>query len=649
MGAVGRTRASLSLLLIVACAVPSKPKPPKNDAEVAVVSPSPVAAPSVRFCDMDVPLTAKELECDGESITDLAPLARLGSLEKLSLRFTRVTDVSPLAGLSHLRELEIAGCRQEEWDSYECYNERGARPSERGGPPPLVTPLEDISPLANLRELQSIRLDSTLVTDLAPLSGLAKLRALHLFHTPATRLPALPKSLEILEADSSALEDIEGLRDLPRLETLSLWSSRARSVDALEHDTALRTLRVSGSLLSGLITSLEGLSKLSGLTSLSLSEMDAVDLAPLANMSALTKLHIKNSGVLGIAPLANLKQLAELELDATRWTPGSSRFTEHGKNDDYHYLPHPEEVIDLVPLGGLRELRTLSLAGRPGSLAPLAKLTKLEQVTLGGGPESYPTFDLAHLRNAKNLSTLDIEQGQPSRLADIGALTSLEELRLVNATVKLRSTTALSKLVRLKKLHIGDWTSFDFSHLEAMSHLETLEVTAETGTSLASIGKLLALRDLTLGIPNLSKLDPVGSLVALRSLNLRKTRVTDLGPLRGLSELRSFEASALLASDLGPLARLESLQSLTLANAPNVKSLEALRSLTTLRHLSLADVPVSDLGPLASLPELRSLELRGLASSPGDEAAISKKVNGCSGRHCGAWAVLRAHYRRAYR
>ena len=94
----------------------------------------------------------RELTVDhGDSIRDIRPLEKLGTLEKLSLTNCRISDVSPLSGLHNLTVLEVMG-----------------------------SPLSDVGPLRGLTNLQTLNLFADEISDVSPLQELKNLRELYL-------------------------------------------------------------------------------------------------------------------------------------------------------------------------------------------------------------------------------------------------------------------------------------------------------------------------------------------------------------------------------------------------------------------------------------------------------------------------------------
>jgi len=137
-------------------------------------------------------LTAVDLAHTG--ITDLAPL-RSHPLEHLTVSDTRVADLSPLAAMRTLQTLRLSRLLR-----------------------------ADLTPVWGLTEVEDLVLSFTAVHDLAPLRAFHKLRRLDLWGTrfdsfePLTGLP-----LEQLTANYSVVPDLSPLARIATLRQVSLY------------------------------------------------------------------------------------------------------------------------------------------------------------------------------------------------------------------------------------------------------------------------------------------------------------------------------------------------------------------------------------------------------------------------------------------
>ena len=327
---------------------------------------------------------------------DLRPLANLINLEMLSLEGNWISDIRPLMGLKKLRRLHLSNNQIEDVSPLAGLTELWQLFLERN-PIRDLTPLSglnltdlnisnnpikvsDISPLAALKELQTLDLLNSGVSDIRPLSGLTELRTLLLKGnrikdlTPLSGLNLTNLKYDVIGQTTGQTDFAETWMPDPALRTavrgeigllpdVPLAKERLRSVGyidiagkgisditGLEFATNLREL----DLRDNPITDLRPLANLTTLGRLYLSDIlpstPTLDLRPLANLINLEELTLENSKVSDISPLARLKKLQILDL---------------AHND----------ISDLRPLDGLRELRKLRIRGNPiKDLTPLSGL-----------------------------------------------------------------------------------------------------------------------------------------------------------------------------------------------------------------------------------------------------------------------------------
>jgi len=113
-----------------------------------------------------------------------------------------------------------------------------------------------------------------------------------------------------------------------------------------------------------------------------------------------------------------------------------------------------KDVNDLTPLESLPNLWMLSLSRQQkiDDFAPLAKLSKLEQLNLSGCGIS----DLKPLAGLKNLTQLQLSQNNIADLSPLTGLTKLNHLTLTDNKLTNEQLAHVSKLENLKFLSIGN-------------------------------------------------------------------------------------------------------------------------------------------------------------------------------------------------
>ena len=288
---------------------------------------------------------------------DLAPLEGLKDLTELHIyaegsnNISRTVDLSPLANLANLQYIQL-DCVP---DSYEPL--AGLKSLQQlilwnpiSGQGDYEYSLSDLSPLEGLTELTYLNIPIGDVEDLNSLSGLTKLTDLLLYgnaHTwedisflrPLTNLQRLALDNQVLH-----LQDLSDLSGLTELRELSLNLEGMGSLDGLEHLTHLQELQLSADFAAGA----------------------EPDLSPLSGLTALTTLRL--------------------------------------------YLPY-DVSVSLEPLGALTQLRDLEFNGnvRSNNLSPLGDLTSLQSIRVQSDNYQDPFDDLSPFANLEQLNSLEIQ------------------------------------------------------------------------------------------------------------------------------------------------------------------------------------------------------------------------------------------------
>jgi hypothetical protein len=200
----------------------------------------------------------RSLDLGKTQVSDLAPLAKLTALERLSLVDTPVRDVASLSGvmdvdgvesfddipslegLQNLRELELNGTQISDISPIGYL--KGLKFLSLG-----KTQVSDLAPLQELTGLQTLRLDKTRVLDLRPLAGLRKLAdepdegGLSFRSIPARADPKIAEIAEI-EEDAARATALFALLDAGWVPPVAVEPV------PLEPDPLLRSILIDGKL-----------------------------------------------------------------------------------------------------------------------------------------------------------------------------------------------------------------------------------------------------------------------------------------------------------------------------------------------------------------------------------------------------------------
>ena len=191
----------------------------------------------------------ESLHLDGAA-PDLAPLASLTRLKRLSLRHNGIDDLGALVSLAGLTELDVGDNR-----------------------------IEGLQPLAGLTRLAVLRADRNRIASLWPLASLA--------------------GLEALELDANQVRDLQPLAGMARLRKLGLGSNGLAELHPLSGLEGLRELGLAGNA----VEDLRALAGLSGLRRLDLRGNAVGDVRPLRGLQSLVWVHVGGSRIEDLEPL----------------------------------------------------------------------------------------------------------------------------------------------------------------------------------------------------------------------------------------------------------------------------------------------------------------------------------------------------------
>jgi len=204
----------------------------------------------------------------------------------------------------------------------------------------------------------------------------------------------------------------------------------------------------------------------------------------------------------------------------------------------------------LIHLKGLRDLRTLAVAGPSVSNAFLDRLREFPQFCDLRLMVMDPLGDasLEHVGRLAQLRSLELGgiKLTDAGLAHLRGMTQLQKLRLHQTSVTEAGLQHLSGLTKLEKLDLGDIPLSDagLAHLQGLSRLERLDLRGAnvTDSGLRHLRGLSQLQRLYLADTQITDdgLVHLGGLTQLAVLDLTSTQITDDGlkHLGGLTRLQ---------------------------------------------------------------------------------------------------------------
>ncbi|MFT8337730.1 leucine-rich repeat domain-containing protein, partial [Schleiferilactobacillus harbinensis] len=205
--------------------------------------------------------------------------ADLAKMTKLSINYNQPSNLSGLQYASNLSILSVADF------------------GTNNG-------ISDLSPLANLTQLQQLDLDDNNITDVSPLAKLTSLQELHLNSNKISDISVLSglHNLTNLEVGYNSITDLTPLSGLHLLSKLTISGNAALSnLNSLASLTNLQSLRAA---YLPALTNITGIKNAVQLSYLELENDNLTDVAALQNISSLTTVKLDSNHISDLSPLS---------------------------------------------------------------------------------------------------------------------------------------------------------------------------------------------------------------------------------------------------------------------------------------------------------------------------------------------------------
>lgn len=219
-----------------------------------------------------------------------------------------------------------------------------------------------------------------------------------------------------------------------------------------------------------------------------------------------------------------------------------------------------QEIKDISVLEGL-PLTTLALCeDKIVDFSPLASLSELETLYLGGNPGT----DYSVLSGLTRLETLAVEGSSSVGIQAVDSLAFLDGLTLRKLGLRLTvpkdgSWEPLTRQIALEELQLWDPGEDAVSAAGTLADLKSLGIGDYYAADLTAITGMVGLEVLGIHTGSLESLKGVESLTRLYTLSIGYNQVSDLSPLEGLPQLNYVQLEDLAVTDFSPLNRLPAL------------------------------------------------------------------------------------------
>lgn len=303
-----------------------------------------------------------------EGTQTLSDLSKFTGLQELYINYTNIASLSFLKDMPNLRQLSLS-CS---W-----------------------FPVEDMSLIASLPELQKLDLSNCSLSTLAGLENAVNLTDLILSDNSIRNLTPLASLFHLQELNLShnAVTDLTSLSNLAYLNKLDISYNSISSIAPIAPCYKLNWLNASHNNL----TSVSALTNLKELTYLDLSNNALTDVAVIGECANLQELNISNNTISDISSFRTLVNLTDFYFTNNQveklpdWPVAECSL----RKIDGSY----NQLNNVKPLSGIRTLNIVKLDyNQITSVAPLAECDTLIQVNIFGNeikdPEKLTELDI---------------------------------------------------------------------------------------------------------------------------------------------------------------------------------------------------------------------------------------------------------------
>lgn len=375
--------------------------------------------------------------------------------------------------------------------------------------------------------------------------------------------------------DQINMKQLEKLSTLTRLERLYINSSFLddRAIEYIAKLSNLTTLSLYG---NGDITDVSGLSSLTKLQTLNLSETSITDISVVEFMPQLTNLSIDGTAVSDLSSVSGLENLNNLSMSdleqvdySTLTLPATVRYL------DLSYTG----LTDLTLLDTVESLYSLDASGNQlTDVRPLEKFDTIDNLTLSDN-------NISALTGIPNSNSLYLSGNQLTDISPLANCTGLWQLYLANNEIS------------------------DISPLENCPRLYSLDLENNQITDISALG-FMDLTILNLAYNQVSDISPLSESVSMQFLYLEHNQVTDISCLNNMTNLSSLRCYDNQITDISPLLTTRLPQELTRLDlhANNITDISPLRQFQALSTVIISENPVEDLSPLADCTTLTNIQ-----------------------------------------
>ena len=302
---------------------------------------------------------------------------------------------------------------------------------------------------------------------------------------------------------------LEDLSKLTHLESLTITNLPNGSLADLASLTELKSLDLSGCRFSA--SELRVLEKLPNLQKLVLSNCALSTIADLENLTGLTYLDISNNTIRNLEPLMGMTKMQELYMQLNA-------------------------ITNLEALTSMYELEKLNISfNSVSSLIPLGVCGKLSWLDASNNTIS----SVNGIANLQLLQTLKLDYNQLSDVSPLGACIQLKELSFTNNTIY-----DISTLASLTNLEVFDFSYNNISALPSWPQncaLRVIQGAHNQVNSLYALGGMPNLTYVSMDYNSLTDISNLANCISLVQVNVYGNSISDVSALTQHSIIVNYD------------------------------------------------------------------------------------------------------------
>jgi Leucine-rich repeat (LRR) protein len=481
----------------------------------------------------------ERLELRGTRIKDFSPLENLTTLKMLDLAGTAIATVAPIGALTNLTELNISGTMIDDLNPIAGLKQINTLYLDSARVVQLL-------PLKSLENLEMLSVNWTQVEDLTALASHKKLQRIYCDHTQIrkdvaeTFMVTNPGVLVIYDS-----EDMRGWWNALPAPWKAAFVKSAAIGETPSNEELARVPKIDSLNLSGVVAiqDLEPLRNVPRLRALKIDKTSVSDLTPLRDQRLLTTLDISNTPVSNIDVASNFAKLGVLRADHSKIT-NISALSNIGAMKKLFL--DGTSVSDSVVRDFLNKQPKCLVIFKTDSLVrwwhdlPAAwrdVFNEVANVTEANQKEALHRLiegDVVRVKDASvsNLSVLtefirlkelDLSGTSISDLSSLVNIPTLRTLRATNSPIK--NLEPLRSMAHLTSLDISNTPVEDLRPIRGMQELKSFNCSGTQVSSLSALEELANLESMDCSNTSVKKIDPLFTL-PLKSLKCYNTKVT---------------------------------------------------------------------------------------------------------------------------